>query len=112
MTDAEALLWCRLRNRQLFGHKFRRQQPIGKYIADFYCPEAKLIIELDGHEHANQIEYDAERSTWLQALGYAVIRFWNGDVLRNLSGVLEEIARVIDERLRFLPDSDRDSPTA
>jgi very-short-patch-repair endonuclease len=102
MTDAEKLLWSKLRNRQLFCHKFRRQQPIGTFIADFYCSEAKLVIELDGHAHADQVEYDRERTNWLISEGYTVVRFWNGDVLRNINGVLQDIASVIDARIREL----------
>ena len=78
MTDAEKLLWSKLRNRQLYNFKFRRQQPIGIFIADFYCAKAKLVIELDGHAHADKVEYDLERTRWLNSVGYMVLRFWNG----------------------------------
>lgn len=90
-TDAERLLWSRLRNRQFAGYKFRRQEVIGAYIVDFICLEAKLIIELDGGQHGTQIEYDAERSRYLNRLGFKVLRYWNNDVLRNLEAVLESI---------------------
>ncbi len=87
MTDAEAKLWYHLRDRRLGGFKFVRQVPIGRYIADFACREADLIIELDGGQHADS-EYDEERTRVLGEHGYAVIRFWNNDVLSNIDGVL------------------------
>ena len=92
-TDAERKLWSRLRNRQLGGLKFRRQHPIGPYILDFYCHEAKLAVELDGsgHQEPDQAEYDDNRSVELQAMGIRVVRFWNSDVMENLEGVLEFI---------------------
>ena len=90
-THAEAKLWSRLRNRQLAGCKFVRQQPIGPYIADFACRERDLIIELDGGQHAGSTR-DIERTRVLAEHGYAVIRFWNRDVLTNLDGVLQVIA--------------------
>ncbi|MFA5837503.1 MAG: DUF559 domain-containing protein [Bellilinea sp.] len=93
-TDAEALLWQLLRDRQFLGYKFRRQHPIAGFIADFYCHEAHLIIELDGAGHAedSQASYDTERTQNLEALGLQVIRFWNQQVLENPSQVLETIA--------------------
>ena len=90
-TNAEKLLWSRLRNRQLQGCKFRRQQPIGPYIADFLSLEPKLIIELDGGQHAEQQEQDNQRTRYLHALGYRVLRFWNHEVLNDLDAVLEAI---------------------
>jgi very-short-patch-repair endonuclease len=90
-TNAEKLLWSRLRSRQLEGCKFRRQQPIGPYIADFLSLEPKLIIELDGGQHAEQQEQDNQRTRYLQALGYRVLRFWNHEVLNDLEAVLEAI---------------------
>ena len=91
MTDAEQKLWHHLRNRQLSGHKFRRQHDIDHYIADFACTEALLIVELDGGQHADQADYDERRTQHLQARGYRVLRFWNNDVLTNLEGVLTVI---------------------
>src|SRR4051794_22135472 len=76
-TPAEQKLWAVVRGKQLYGHKFRRQHPIGRFIADFYCAEARLVIELDGESHAAQQEYDAIRTAYLQAQGYRVIRFTN-----------------------------------
>ncbi|MCX7841129.1 MAG: endonuclease domain-containing protein [Anaerolineae bacterium] len=97
MTPAEAKLWSRLRNRQLGGFKFRRQHPIGNYIVDFYCAEAKLTIELDGDSHAVQVEYDQQRTAWLVEQGYREIRFWNREVLQNIEGVLEQILQACVE---------------
>jgi very-short-patch-repair endonuclease len=91
LTDAEIKLWSKLRNRQLAGCKFVRQQPIGPYIADFVCRERDLIVELDGSQHADSTK-DIERTRILGEHGYTVIRFWNRDVLTNLNGVLQTIA--------------------
>ncbi|MGR8997525.1 MAG: endonuclease domain-containing protein [Gammaproteobacteria bacterium] len=90
-TDVEQLLWKQLCNRNLYNHKFRRQFPIEPYIADFVCLELKLIIELDGGQHANRINYDEQRSLFLEQRGFRVIRFWNNDVFENTVGVLEAI---------------------
>ena len=90
-TEVEARLWQRLRDRQLAGAKFRRQAPFGPYIADFACLAAKLIVELDGGQHADNEEADAARTAWLEGQGFRVLRFWNNDVLANTDGVLEEI---------------------
>lgn len=92
-TPEERLLWSRLRNRQL-GAVFRRQQPLGFYFADFVCLEHKLVIELDGSQHAGS-EYDAVRDAALQARGFRVLRFWNNEVRGNLNGVLERIAEAL-----------------
>ena len=97
-TDAEKVLWDRLRNRQLEGRKFRRQQVIGNYIVDFLCLEPKLVIELDGGQHAERMEQDAQRTLYLQRLGYCVLRFWNHDVLRDPDAVLEAIRTVMMSR--------------
>ena len=94
-TDVELLLWQQLRNRGLCGYKFRRQFPIDPYVADFACIELKLIIELDGGQHASQINYDIQRSLFLEQRGFKVIRFWNNDVIENTAGVLEVIRLVI-----------------
>jgi very-short-patch-repair endonuclease len=90
-TDAEQALWARLRDRQLFGAKFRRQHPIGPFVADFCCPERKLIVELDGGQHAARVAADQKRARFLQEQGYRVLRFWNHDVLGNTEAVLERI---------------------
>ena len=86
-TDAEAVLWNRIRNRQIDGHKFARQVPIGGYICDFVCREKQIVIEVDGGQHAESAA-DAVRDARLVAEGYRVLRFWNNDVLGNLEGVL------------------------
>ena len=93
MTSAERLLWMRLRNRKLAGLKFRRQSPIGRYIADFECAGCGVIIEIDGDSHRNRAREDYERSEWLRAQGLRVIRFTNTEVLSELDRVLEVIVR-------------------
>ena len=97
-TEAEALLWRRLRDRQLAGAKFRRQVPIGPFIADFACYAANLVVELDGGQHADTEAADAARTAWLEQHGFRVLRFWNNDVLANPDGVLEAIQEVLHER--------------
>lgn len=84
-TDAEKLVWSKLRNKQFHGLKFRRQRPVGPYIADFCCDEEKLIIELDGGQHTP--EKDADRTVFLESQGYKVWRYWNNDVLKNIEGI-------------------------
>jgi very-short-patch-repair endonuclease len=95
LTEAEQALWRHLRLRQLDGHKFRRQQPIGPYIVDFVCLERRLIIELDGGQHSSQIISDAERSAWLETQGFRVLRFWNHEVLQNIEAVKERIREAL-----------------
>ena len=89
-TDAEALLWSKLRDRQILNLKFRRQRPIGPYFADFACLEIGLVIELDGGQHVGSA-YDTKRSSDMQALGFQKLRFWNNDVLIQIDVVLEKI---------------------
>ncbi len=96
-TEAEKVLWHHLRNRQLAGCKFRRQQVIGPYIADVLCLEPKLIIELDGGQHTHHTAQDDQRTHYLQRLGYHVLRFWNHDVLHDPDAVLETIHIAIME---------------
>ncbi len=91
MTDAERHLWRRQKDRQVLGFKFRRQVPLGRYVADFASLEAKLIVELDGGKHLDSM-HDAERDAWLQAQGYRVLRFWNDAVFKETDAVLEVIA--------------------
>jgi len=90
MTDAERRLWYRLRAHRLNGTSFRRQVPIGRYIADFVCLQARLIIEVDGGQHGT--ERDAKREAWLRGQGFHVLRFWNNDVHANIDGVLQVIS--------------------
>jgi len=94
VTGPETRLWSRLRARQLQGLKFRRQHGIGPYIVDFYCPEQSLVIEVDGDSHADadQIVKDQLRDRYFQSLGLRVIRYINDDILKNLDGVLEDLA--------------------
>ena len=99
-TDAERILWSRVRDRRLDGRKFRRQYPIGPYIADFACPQERLVVELDGGAHADHADYDADRTRFLEADGYRVLRYWNTDVLKNLAGALESI------RATWAPNAD------
>jgi very-short-patch-repair endonuclease len=92
-TDAEKALWAQVRNKQFFGLKFFRQYSMGAYILDFYCPEKKLAVELDGGQHnlAAGREYDAERTAYLNSHGIEVARFWNNEVLCEIEGVLESL---------------------
>ena len=91
LTDAEKLLWRHLRGKQLGGFKFRRQEPIGNYVADFVCYEKRIIVEVDGSQHCS--EKDHERDRWFEGQGFKVLRFWNNDVLNNIQEVLEVIRR-------------------
>ena len=91
MTDAERKLWSLLRRKQLEDFRFRRQVPLGPFIADFACHSARLIIEVDGGQHGLRTEQDARRTKWLEQFEWRVLRFWNGDVLRESEDVLELI---------------------
>ena len=90
-TEPEKNLWSVLRDRRLQGLKFRRQVPVGPYIVDFLCISHKLVIEADGSQHADS-SYDATRDAWLKSQGYQVLRFWNMDVLKERTSVLDTIA--------------------
>jgi very-short-patch-repair endonuclease len=92
-TGAETALWRQIRKLETHGTHFRRQVPIGPYVADFACMASRLIIELDGSQHGEQPnqQHDETRTRWLQAEGYRVLRFWNNDITNNLNGVLETI---------------------
>jgi lysyl-tRNA synthetase class 2 len=94
-TDAERLLWFRLRDRRLNGWKFKRQVPIDRFIVDFCCADTKIILEIDGGQHGQQRARDADRTALLESMGYLVLRFWNNDVIRNPDGVLEEVLSTI-----------------
>ncbi len=100
MTEAEKRIWFRLRAHRLNGASFRRQFPIGSYIVDFACLEARVVVEIDGGQHADS-HRDQARDAWLQSRGFVVLRFWNNDVLSNTDGVLARIA----EALRLSPPS-------
>lgn len=90
-TDAERLLWRYLKNSQLEGVKFRRQQPIEAYIVDFVSFEKKIVVELDGGQHAETIESDEQRDDCLCRNGFIVLRFWNNEIIKNSEGILEVI---------------------
>jgi very-short-patch-repair endonuclease len=92
-TEAETRLWNQLRRRQVARARFRRQVPLGPYIVDFMCPSHRLIVEVDGGQHAERVVYDAARTEWLQSRGFTVLRFWNNDVLGAIEGVVGEIER-------------------
>ena len=98
-TEAEKILWFKLRNRQLDGTKFRRQHPIGNYIVDFVCLEKNLIIEIDGGQHNKEQskEKDKQRTLWLEKEGYQIMRFWNNDILQNVDGVLINIKEFLKQ---------------
>jgi len=97
MTDAEQALWRLLRGRQVSGLKFRRQHPFGDYILDFVCLENGLVVEVDGGQHAEQVEYDEVRSNQLEKAGFYVLRFWNNEVLLDMEAVKEKIWLTVEE---------------
>ncbi len=94
-TDAERLLWRFVRNRHLSGYRFRRQVPLGPYVADLVCLRARLIVELDGSQHDESLIDDLERTQYFARLGYRVIRFWNNEVLQQTEAVLESILEAL-----------------
>ncbi len=102
-TGAEDTLWRHLRRSPVLGTHFRRQVPIGRYVADFACLATRLIIEIDGSQHAEGpvAEADQERTRWLESEGYRVLRFWNNDITRNVEGVLEAIHHAISPAMTF-----------
>jgi very-short-patch-repair endonuclease len=95
-TDAEKLLWQELRRGKLTGARFRRQVPIGPYVADFACLQNKLIVELDGSQHVERAAYDLERSAFFETLKFRVLRFWNGDLFGERASVIETIVHAIE----------------
>ena len=95
-TDAERHLWQHLRGKQLASHRFRRQLPIAGFIADFACLEAKLIVELDGGQHAQNAGYDERRNRLIEAQGFRILRFWDNQVFLETQAVLQEIMRVLE----------------
>ena len=106
MTEAEVALWSIVRGRRL-GVRFRRQQPIGPYIVDFYCSAAKLVVELDGNHHGDEERYarDQARTLWLNSQGFEVLRFWNVEFFKNRNGVVEAIERAVRRRVSWLVDN-------
>ena len=95
-TEVERRLWYAIRDRGIAGAKFRRQVSVGPYVADFACITHKLVIELDGGQHAENTQADAARTRILGARGFRVLRFWNNDVIENLDGIIETIRTVIE----------------
>ena len=93
-TPPEQLLWLALRNAQIGGMKFRRQHPIGPYVADFFCHAAKLVVELDGMSHDDKLRQDTEKTKYLEGQGFRILRVTNEDVMRDLDAVAREIARL------------------
>ncbi len=104
-TEAEQRLWYHLRAHRFLGLKFKRQKPMGRYIVDFVCLEQRLIIEIDGGQHSEQVDYDQDRDAWLRSQGYTVLRFWNNDVMQQLESVLEQIRCTLGSRSRRCPTS-------
>jgi very-short-patch-repair endonuclease len=96
ITPEEKILWYKIWNDKL-GYKFRRQHSIGNFIADFFCPEKRLIIELDGGQHLDNVEADQERTNYFESLGIKVIRFWNSEIESNLNGVLMKIGEELNK---------------
>jgi very-short-patch-repair endonuclease len=119
LTDAERLLWSKLRLKQINGCQFYRQKPVGKYIADFYCPIVKLVIEVDGGQHFldEHIASDKVRDEYMQRIGLKVLRFTNVDVLTNISGVIDYILNIIEnkadtEKIPLIPPFQKGENTA
>jgi very-short-patch-repair endonuclease len=96
-TDAERRLWAALRSRTLTGYKFRRQVPIGPFVADFACTRYLVVVEADGGQHANS-KNDVKRTAWLESRGWRVLRFWNNDILKNTQGVIGAILSELQQR--------------
>ena len=104
-TEWEHTLWSRLRGRQLNGFKFRRQHPIGPFFVDFFCPEAKLIIEIDGSQHGDQLARDNSRTEFLCDAGYEVLRIWNHEISAEIDAVMQRIADALEHHARPEEDS-------
>jgi very-short-patch-repair endonuclease len=102
MTDAEARPWFALRDRRFSGFKFRRQVPVGPFYADFVCFDARVIVEVDGGQHAES-RSDAARDRWFAANDFLVLRYWNNDVLQNLEGVLTALLETLHSRAGQAP---------
>ncbi len=105
MTPAERTLWSRLRGHQLGGLKIRRQHPLGRFIADFYCTDARLVLEVDGGIHDRLVERDAARTEYLEQRGFEVMRIRNEEIEQNIEKVLAEILAVCEERMSPPPPS-------
>ena len=96
LTDVEQKLWQKLRSKQINGHKFRRQFILGNYIVDFICLDKRLIIEVDGGQHMDNVSYDSQRDEWLKSQNFKVLRFWNNQVLNETDSVLEVIVKNLE----------------
>jgi very-short-patch-repair endonuclease len=96
-TPAEIRLWAFLRRRQMQGARFRRQHALGPYVVDFCAPGRKLVIEIDGAQHSEQAEYDAERTDYLNSRGYRVLRFWNTEIMNDIERVLNTICQALEQ---------------
>jgi len=91
-TDAEAKLWFHLRDRRLGGFKFRRQVPLGSFIVDFLCNDVRLVVEVDGGQHVDRANYDAQRTCFLESLGLTIVRYWNDDILLRTDEILADLS--------------------
>ncbi|HUU25256.1 MAG TPA: endonuclease domain-containing protein [Methyloceanibacter sp.] len=112
-TRAERKMWSQLRDRRFLGLKFKRQVPIDRFVVDFICVDANLIIEIDGGQHAERADADRERTRILESMGYLVLRFWNNDVLQNIDGVLESMISTLQpERLEPPHPAREGAPTS
>jgi very-short-patch-repair endonuclease len=107
MTEAEVRLWLHLRKPGIEGLRFRRQALVGPYIVDLFCPQHRLIVEVDGGQHADDVVRDRERDAWLAEQGYRVVRVWNNDVMENVEGVCEAIAVAAHEAPPLTPSRNR-----
>jgi len=110
MTDAERKLWYAFRDRRFADYKFRRQVPVGPFIADFICYDARVVIEVDGGQHADSSS-DARRDRWFAANGFLVLRFWNNDVLKNREGVLISVLETLHARTPHPARAERGRPS-
>ena len=110
MTDAERKLWYAFRDRRFADFKFRRQVPIGPFIADFICYDARVVVEVDGGQHADSAS-DARRDRWFAANDFLVLRFWNNDVLKNREGVLISVLEVLHQRTPHPARAERGRPS-
>ena len=97
LTRVERRLWTHLRAKRFHGWHIRRQVPIGRYVADFVCEKARVIVEVDGGQHSESVASDAQRTQWLESQGYRVLRYWNNEVLQNLEGVLETLLAALNK---------------
>jgi very-short-patch-repair endonuclease len=110
MTEAEKAMWRLLRAHQLSGFKFRRQEPIGRYIVDFVCFAPRLVVEIDGGQHNSPSEYEEERTDFLVREGFEILRFWNNEVLENREGVCTRILEILSALTPHPPAATRQAP--